>query len=127
MNDVYFNGSDGNLRFSLEFFAQRAGINPEMVEWGIYSQNYGEDTKLRYPALLIKGNTKIAFDIKEEKFVRQHWGEHESINIYPGLMKEEGKDFAFYDDEGNRKAVYSLDDFISRYKRKVLNNELLNE
>lgn len=116
-------GYDGELNFSLDFFARLLLTNEENLSFGIIERKFSTESTLKHPAVLVKGCRDCAFDIEEVQFV--HLGSfcRDMIKFFPAEISFENEKIIF---TGTKKSfVYTRREFLGRYKTRVVNKLLL--
>lgn len=116
-------GYNGELKFSLDFFARLLFTKKEKLSFGIVERKFSTESKLKHPAVLIDGVDNLAFDIEEVQFVKAGFFCGSQIKIMPADISIENDKIKFSAPRGS--LVYTDREFISRYKLRVINHFLL--
>lgn len=116
-------GYNGELNFSLDFFAKLLLTNPENLSFAIIERKFSDASKIKHPGVLICEIDKIAFDIAEVQFVRSGFFCGDKIKISPAEIVIEEDKFIFTAPKA--KITYTRREFMSQYKMRVVNHLLL--
>lgn len=116
-------GYNGELNFSLDFFAKLLLTNKENLSFAIIERKFSDGSKIKHPAVLVSGLDNIAFDIAEVQFVRKGFFCGDKIKIFPAEIVIEDDKFIFT--ASKTKITYTRREFVCQYKMRVINHLLL--
>lgn len=116
---------NGELSFSLDFFSKLLCANPDKLAWGIIQRTFESEETLAHPAVRIDGFDEYVFDIVEGQFVKKEAFQGEKITFLPASVEIHQNDFVFT--AGKVSCIFSRNEFLGKYKCRIMNNLLLGQ